>query len=58
MWFKRLLEDIGEFNQDTICLNIDNQSAICLSKNVDNHRCCKHIEMQYNFVKDKYAETN
>ncbi|XP_052757808.1 uncharacterized protein LOC113516220 [Galleria mellonella] len=28
IWIKRLLLDINEYNQDTICLYIDNQSAI------------------------------
>lgn len=56
LWLKRLLLDIGEFNQDSICLNIDNQSAICLIKNVDYHKRCKHIDVKYNFIKEKYSE--
>lgn len=56
IWLKRLLMDIGEFKQDSVCLNIDNQSAICLIKNVDYHKRCKHIDIKYNFVKDKYVE--
>lgn len=56
IWLKRLLMDIGEFNQNSICLNIDNQSAICLIKNVDYHKRCKHIDIRYNFIKEKYLE--
>lgn len=43
MWLKGLLMDINEFNQNSICLNIDNQSAICIIKNVDYHKRCKSI---------------
>lgn len=56
IWLKRLLVDINEFNQNLICLNIDNQSAICLIKNVDYHKRCKHIDIKYNFIKEKYSE--
>lgn len=56
LWVKRMLLDIGEFNQDSICLNIDNQSAICLIKNVDYHKRCKHIDVKYNFIKEMYNE--
>lgn len=56
LWLKRMLLDIGEFNQDSICLNMDNQSAICLIKNVDYHKRCKHIDVKYNFIKEKYNE--
>lgn len=56
IWLKGLLMDINEFNQNSICLNIDNQSAICLIKNVDYHKRCKHIDIRYNFIKEKYSE--
>lgn len=54
LWLKRFLLDIGEFKQDSVCLNIDNQSAIYLIKNVDYHNHCKHINVKYNFIKEKY----
>ncbi|CAK1600987.1 unnamed protein product [Parnassius mnemosyne] len=56
IWLKRLLMDINEFNQNSICLNIDNKSAICLIKNVNYHKRCKHIDIRYNFIKEKYLE--
>lgn len=56
LWLKRLLTDINSVNQDTMILHIDNQSAICLIKNVDYHKRCKHIDVKYNFIKEKFAE--
>lgn len=56
LWLKRLLTDINLFHQDTVILHIDNQSAICLIKNVDYHKRCKHIDVKYNFVKEKFAD--
>lgn len=56
IWLKTLLRDIGAFSQGSVCLNIDNQSAICLIKNVDYHKRCKHIDVKYNFIKEKFME--
>lgn len=56
LWIKRLLLDINACNQDSICLNIDNQSAISVIKNIDFHRRCKHIDIKYKFVKEKFQE--
>lgn len=56
LWVRQLLLDIGHYNQDCITLNIDNQSAICVIKNSEYHKRCKHIDVKYNFVKEKYTE--
>lgn len=56
MWIKQFLSDIGEYQQDTLCLNLDNQSAISVIKNVNFHKRCKHIEVKYYFIKEKYQQ--
>lgn len=56
LWIKRLLLDLDIFNQESVCLNIDNQSAISVIKNVDFHKRCKHIDIKYKFVKEKFQE--
>lgn len=56
MWLKQLLSDISEFNQQSVCINIDNQSAINVIKNSEFHKRCKHIDIKYNFIKEKYFE--
>lgn len=56
MWIKQLLSDIGEFNQKSVCLNLDNQSAISVIKNTNFHKRCKHIDIKFHFIKEKYYD--
>lgn len=56
IWLKQLLTELGEYNQNSICLNIDNQSAISVIKNGEFHKRCKHIDVKYNFVKENYEQ--
>ncbi|GBP60658.1 Retrovirus-related Pol polyprotein from transposon TNT 1-94 [Eumeta japonica] len=56
LWIKRLLLDISAYNQDSISLNIDNQSAISVIKNMDFHKRCKHIDVKYKFIQEKCQE--
>lgn len=56
MWIKQLLSDIGEFNQKSVCLNLDNQSAISVIKNNNFHKRCKHIDIKFHFIKEKYYD--
>ncbi|KAJ0169236.1 hypothetical protein K1T71_015266 [Dendrolimus kikuchii] len=55
LWIKQLMTDIGEYQQDYICLNIDNQSTICLIKNSEYHKRCKHIDIKFNFIRENYS---
>lgn len=54
MWLRQLLSDISKFNKKSVCVNIDNQSAINVIKNSEFHKRCKHIDIKDNFVKEKY----
>lgn len=56
MWVKLLLSDAGEYKQDTLYLHLDNQSAISVIKNLNFHKRCKHIEIKYHFIKEKYHQ--
>lgn len=51
IWIKQLLCDLGEFKQQTVVINIDNQSAISVIKNINFHMRCKHIDTKYHFIK-------
>ena len=55
LWMKKLLHDYG-ITQDTICVFCDNTNAINLSKNPVQHSKSKHIEIQYNFIRDLVEE--
>lgn len=54
IWIKQLLCDLGEFKQQLVVINIDNQSAISVIKNINFHKRCKHIDTKYHFIKEKY----
>lgn len=59
-WIKSLLEELGLGNRidGAKCtrLLIDNQSAISLIKNHDNHKRSKHIALRNNYCKDQYEK--
>ncbi|CAK9809135.1 Retrovirus-related Pol polyprotein from transposon TNT 1-94 [Anthophora quadrimaculata] len=56
MWIKQFLSDIDQYNQISMCLHLDNQSAISVIKNINFHKRCKHIEVKYHFIKEKYYQ--
>lgn len=55
LWIKQFLLDIGE-SQNSVILNIDNQSAIKLIKNPVFHKRSKHIDVRYNFIREKVEQ--
>lgn len=56
IWLRQLLQEISEYKQQCVIINIDNQSAINVIKNSEFHKRCKHIDIRYNFIKEKYHE--
>ena len=53
LWLIKLLIDLGYQCVSSIKLYVDNQSAICLTKDSKNHRRTKHIDTKFNFLKEK-----
>lgn len=57
-WIKLLLEELclKESVEGSICtdLNVDNQSAISLIKNHQNHKRSKHIALRNHFCRQQY----
>ena len=51
LWLQRLCSSIG-FVQKVERLDCDSQSAIFLEKNPAYHAKTKHIDVQYQFVRD------
>ena len=51
IWLWRLCSDIG-MKHGAVIIHCDNQSAICLAKNLTFHARTKHIDVQYHFVRD------
>lgn len=55
LWLRQLLIDIRE-PQLVVTLCIDNQSAIKLIHNPIYHRRTKHIDIKYNFIREKVEQ--
>jgi hypothetical protein len=52
IWLARLLGEIKEEATGTTVLNVDNKSAISLSKNPVFHERSKHIDIRYHFIRE------
>jgi hypothetical protein len=55
LWIKQLLEDMG-FPQKTVTIYEDNQACIALTKNPEDHKRTKHIQIRYHVVRDYVAQ--
>jgi len=53
IWLRRILEDVGEGQQEPTVIRCDNQSTIKLGNNLVCHARSKHIDTQYHFVREK-----
>ena len=51
IWMKQLLDDLG-FPQETIEIYEDNQACIALTKNPEDHKRTKHIQVKYHVVRE------
>lgn len=52
IWAGRLLQQLGFRDGGPIELRCDNQGAIALIKNPENHSRTKHIDVQYHYVRE------
>ena len=50
IWLQKLLKELG-FNQKTITLYEDNQTCIALTKNPEDHKRTKHIQVKYHVIR-------
>lgn len=55
LWLKQFFKEIG-INQDCTTLYLDNQSAIKLINNPVYHKKTKHIDVKYNFIREKVEQ--
>lgn len=55
LWLRQLLIDIGE-PQLMVTLCVDNQSTIKLIHNPIYHKRTKHIDIRYNFIREKVEQ--
>jgi hypothetical protein len=55
LWLKQLLEDLS-YPTKTVVLHEDNQACIALTKNPEDHKRTKHIQVKYHVVRDYVAK--
>ena len=52
IWLRRMLEVLGNQQQDSTTIYCDNVSVIRLSRNPVMHGRSKHIDVRYHFLRD------
>ena len=55
LWIKQLLEDLG-IKQESIILYEDNEACIALTKNPQDHKRTKHIQVKYHVIRQYVQE--
>ena len=55
IWLRRILEDMGEKQDEPTKINCDNKSAIAMAKNPVHHSRTKHIAIKYHFIREVEA---
>ena len=55
IWLRRILEDMGEKQDEPTKINCDNKSAIAMAKNPVHHSRTKHIAIKYHFIREAEA---
>jgi hypothetical protein len=56
LWLQSLLTEVGQLSTTTPVLWCDNFGATFLAANPVFHACTKHIELDFNFVREKLAD--
>jgi hypothetical protein len=51
LWLRRILEDIGEKQEESLLLHCDNKSAIAMAKNPVFHSRTRHINIKHHFIR-------
>ena len=56
VWLRRLLSDLGEPQDESTRISVDNTSAIALARNPEFHARTKHIQLHYHYIRQAIAE--
>ena len=52
VWWRSFLTSLGFAPNDATTILSDNQGSIKLSKNPENHRRTKHIDVRYHYIRE------
>jgi hypothetical protein len=53
---RRILEDIGEKQEEAVHLHCDNKSTIAMAKNPIYHSRTRHIAIKHHFIREAVEE--
>ncbi|KAL0326873.1 UNVERIFIED_CONTAM: Retrovirus-related Pol polyprotein from transposon RE2 [Sesamum angustifolium] len=56
IWLRRILEDMGEKQEEPTTIYCDNKSAIAITKNPVQHSRTKHIDIKYHSLREATTE--
>lgn len=56
IWIRKLLKDFYIASEKSTIIYEDNQGCIAMAKNPVNHERTKHIDIRYNFVREKVED--
>jgi hypothetical protein len=56
IWLTRILEDIGEKQEEAVHLHCDNKPAIAMAKNLVYHSRTRHIAIKHHFIREAIGE--
>ena len=55
IWLQRFMEELGKKKEKGRLYN-ENESSICISKNLYFHSNTKHIQLKYHFIRSVLEE--
>jgi transposase InsO family protein len=56
IWIRKLLKDFDIASEEPTVIYEDNQGCIAMAKNPVNHERTKHIDIRYNFVRERVED--
>lgn len=56
IWLRKFLQELGIEMHNPTNLFVDNQSAIQLVKNTEQHKKTKHIDVKFHFIREKFQD--
>lgn len=56
IWLRNLILELGVKLQHPVPLFEDNQSCICIAEEPRDHKRMKHVDIRYNFIREKLQE--
>jgi hypothetical protein len=56
IWIRKLLKDFDFASEEPTVIYEDNQGCIAMAKNPVNHERTKHIDIRYNFVRERVED--